>query len=169
MNARASAPEASSDGTGGFRLTGRKVFAMFALGFGTIITVNLALAFNAVRTFPGLETANSYVASQLFDDRREAQEALGWTSEASLVRGADGPELVLVLEDPAGRPVRDAEIDATLGRATMVAQDVVPQFAFADGAWRAPVEVGGGNWDLRLRATAADGTLYQRRLKLRFD
>jgi nitrogen fixation protein FixH len=145
------------------------VFAMFAGGFGIIIAVNLALAFNAVRTFPGLEVANSYVASQQFDERRAEQEALGWASAARLESGADGPELVLILTDAAGLPVRDARIEATLGRATMVAQDVIPDFAFSDGAWRAPVAVGSGNWDLRLAATAADGTLYQRRLKLRFD
>ena len=37
-------------------LTGKHVFAIFATGFGVIIAVNLTLAFNAVATFPGLET-----------------------------------------------------------------------------------------------------------------
>jgi nitrogen fixation protein FixH len=60
-------------------LTGPKVFAMFAIGFGIIITVNLTLAFQAVATFPGLETRNSYVASQSFDRDKRAQDALGWT------------------------------------------------------------------------------------------
>ena len=47
-------------------LTGRHVFGIFAVGFGTIIAVNMVLAISAVRTFPGLEVDNSYVASQQF-------------------------------------------------------------------------------------------------------
>ncbi len=56
-------------------LTGWHVFVMFGFGFGTIIAVNLTLAFNAVRTFPGLEVKNAYVASQGFDADRKAQGA----------------------------------------------------------------------------------------------
>ncbi len=50
--------------------------------FAVIIAVNLVLAFKAVRTFPGLEVENSYVASQTFDAERTAQEALGLDAEA---------------------------------------------------------------------------------------
>ena len=60
-----------------FKLTGWHVLAIFVGAFGVIIGVNVALAWNAVATFPGLEVDNSYIASQTFDDRREAQEALG--------------------------------------------------------------------------------------------
>ena len=53
---------------------------------------------SAVSTFPGLEVRNSYVASQSFDERRAAQEALGWTVRADhadgmmvlRITGADG-------------------------------------------------------------------------------
>ena len=58
-----------------FKLTGWHVLAIFVGAFGVIIGVNVALAWNAVATFPGLEVDNSYIASQTFDDRREAQEA----------------------------------------------------------------------------------------------
>ena len=54
-------------------LRGRHVGAMFVAGFGIIIAVNILLAVKAVGTFPGLEVANSYVASQSFDARRKAQ------------------------------------------------------------------------------------------------
>jgi nitrogen fixation protein FixH len=143
-------------------MTGRKVLAIFFAMFGTIIAVNLTLAFNAVRTFPGLETKNSYVASQKFDAERAAQEALGWTSAARI----EGGDLVLDLRGPDGAPVADADIDATLGRATNVADDLVPAFAFDGDVWRAPVDLSPGNWDLRMTALAPDGTTYRRRLKL---
>ncbi len=143
-------------------MTGRKVLAIFVLGFGIIITVNLTLAFNAIRTFPGLETKNSYVASQQFDANRAAQEALGW--QTSLV--LEGDTLILDMRDRAGRPVGDADIVSTLGRATNVSQDMTPAFAFDGQVWRAPVDLAPGNWDLRMQATAADGTIFRRRLKL---
>jgi len=61
------------------QLTGRHVLMIFVGAFTVIIGVNIALAYNAVRTFPGLEVKNSYVASQEFNTRRAAQVALGWT------------------------------------------------------------------------------------------
>ncbi len=72
-------------------ITGWHIFGLFVLGFGTIIAVNLTLAFNAVRTFPGLEVKNSYVASQSFEADRAAQNALNWTVSAHVFDG----ELVL--------------------------------------------------------------------------
>ncbi|WP_298436398.1 FixH family protein [uncultured Jannaschia sp.] len=144
-------------------LTGRKVLGIFVLGFGTIVAANMTLAVNAVRTFPGLETKNSYVASQRFDADRAAQEALAWTAAATLT----GSEVVLDLHDATGAPVADATLTATLGRATNVSQDVTPRFVFDGTVWRAPVDLPPGNWDLRLVAAAADGTPYRRRLKLR--
>ena len=65
-----------------FTLKGRHVAMMFGVGFGVIIAVNIALAVSAVRTFPGLETKNSYVTSQSFEADRAAQEALGWDASA---------------------------------------------------------------------------------------
>lgn len=59
-------------------LTGRKVLMILLAAFGTILAVNMTLLYNAVKTFPGLEVKNSYVASQTFDDRDIAQRALGW-------------------------------------------------------------------------------------------
>ncbi len=57
-------------------ITGFKVLMFAVAAFGTIIAVNVFMAYKAVSTFPGLEVANSYVASQTFDADRAAQEAL---------------------------------------------------------------------------------------------
>lgn len=148
-----------------FVLTGRRTFAIFAAGFATIVAANLTLAFNAVNSFPGLETPNSYVASQQFDAARAAQEALGWTAEAHLLPGA----ITLDLRDANGAPVTDVTFDATLGRATNVAQDVRPNFTFDGDVWRAPVDIPPGNWDLRLTAMTPAGDTFAKRLKLRTE
>ena len=142
-------------------LTGRHVFLMVGGGFGVVIAVNLALAVAAVRTFPGLEVKNSYVASQLFDAERTAQEALGWQTALS----HDGGRLTLAFEE-AGAPVRPRIVSAVLGRATHVADDIRPDFAWTGEAFAADVDLAPGLWAMRLEARAADGTLYRRRLEL---
>ncbi|WP_198586162.1 FixH family protein [Roseovarius salinarum] len=144
------------------RITGRHVFIGFAAAFGVIIAVNGYLAWSAVQTFPGLEVKNSYVASQTFDDRRAAQEALGWTVEA---RHSDGM-LRLSITDDTGLPARVETLKATVGRATHVAEDVEPDLTFDGEAFVAPLELGDGNWDVRMVATAADGTEFRKRLEL---
>ncbi|MBO9430302.1 FixH family protein [Sulfitobacter sp. R18_1] len=143
-------------------LTGWHVLAIFVGGFSIIIAVNLALAFNAVRTFPGKETESSYVASQNFDSDRAAQEALGWAVQTELT----GETLRLAVQDANG-VVQPKIIAATLGRATTVADDMTPDFAWDGHAWTAPVTAGPGNWNLRIEMRAADGTLFRRRIPLR--
>lgn len=140
-------------------IKGWHVFCGFALGFGIIIAVNLTLAFNAVRSFPGLEVKNTYVASQSFDRDRAAQEALGWEVAADLV---DGVLHLTMTRD--GHPVRPEIEQAIFGRATSVAADQTPAFAFDGVRFVAPVEAGPGNWNLRLKARAEDGTLFQQRI-----
>jgi len=144
-------------------LTGRKVFLITASAFGIIIAVNLTLAFQAVSTFPGLETKNSYVASQRFEADRAAQRALGWQVAADIEDGA----LRLTIADPDGQAVNPASLEATLGRATHVAEDIAPRLAFDGTAHVAPVDLAPGYWTLRLKAEAADGTAFRQRLSLR--
>lgn len=145
-----------------FTLKGWHVFAGFAGAFSIIIAVNLVLAFSAVKTFPGLETKNSYIASQSFDDRRDAQEALGWSVAATHKAGL----LELKITDAEGQPVEVAALDATVGRATHVQDDVTPEFRFDGEAYFATVPLGAGNWNIRMEARAEDGTVFQQRVVL---
>ena len=146
------------------QITGWHVAVGFSLGFGTIIAVNVALAVNAVRTFPGIEVKNSYVASQSFDADRSAQEALGWDVSARL---SDG-QLVLSFQ-AEGLPVAPIIERATFARATSVAADQEPVFHFTGKAFTAPVEAGPGNWNLRVTARALDGTRFQQRIIVEQD
>jgi nitrogen fixation protein FixH len=145
------------------KLTGWHVAGIFGAAFSVIIAVNIALAVSAVRTFPGLEVKNSYVASQSFDKNRSAQEALGWSVSASVTDDV----LSLHIDDAYG-PVAPEITRATLGRATHVGDDRELAFQFdgkahfAETAGLAP-----GNWNLRLAAIADDGTRFQQRIVLR--
>jgi len=97
-------------------LTGRKVLLIILAFFGVIITVNLVLAFNAIRTFPGLE--------------------------------------------------EPAKLEATVGRATERRSDVTPAFGYSDGAFRAPLDLAPGIWEVRLKAYSDDGTLFRQTREL---
>lgn len=143
-------------------ITGTHVLVAFVLGFGIIISVNLTLAFNAVRTFPGLEVKNSYVASQAFEQTRRAQNALGWSVDAWV----DGEFLTLSF-DKDGTVVQPVIEDAVFGRATHVGADQTPEFGFDGAVFRAPVSAGPGNWNLRIKARAHDGTLFTQRIIVR--
>lgn len=145
-------------------IKGWHVLTGFVLAFGVIIAVNLTLAFNAVRTFPGLEVKNSYVASQAFDANRDAQLALGWDVSAEVT---DGLLRLEVVEN--GAAITPEIVEATFGRATSVAQDQSPVFTDRGSAWVAPVEVGAGNWNLRVKMLADDGTLFQQRIVVRVN
>ncbi|MFY0679696.1 MAG: FixH family protein [Thalassovita sp.] len=143
-------------------ITGRHVLFGFVVAFGVIISVNLVLAFNAVKTFPGLEVKNSYVASQQFNERKAAQEALNWTIDARHELGM----LRLAILDKSGAPVRAETLDAVVGRATHVADDIQPDFQFDGVAYVAPMSLSEGNWNIRMTATAADGTVFAQRVVL---
>ncbi|WP_134725718.1 FixH family protein [Paracoccus luteus] len=141
-------------------LTGRHVLAITLAGFGVVIGVNLLLAVKAVGTFPGLEVRNSYVASQVFDRERAAQDTLGWTATPEY----DGRDLTLMIRDRDGNPAPVASLSVTVGRPTHVRDDVTPEFTYHDGLFRAPLALAPGQWNIHLTATARDGTPFRQRI-----
>lgn len=143
-------------------LTGRKVLIITLVFFGVIIAANVTMMVSAIRTFPGLEVANSYVASQEFDARARAQRALGWEAEA--VASLDGVRLQL--RDSTGVLIAPDGLIVKIGHPTNAAHDQVLEFrADADGLY-APAQLAPGPWRLFVDATAPDGTAYSTRLSL---
>lgn len=143
--------------------TGRHALLLFGGAFTVIIAVNLLLAFSAVRTFPGLEVKNSYVASQKFNERLAEQQQLGWSVLAQEHQG----QIVLDITDSAGVPVQVAALEAVLGRATHVRDDQTLDFRFDGQSYVAPVDLADGNWNIRLTAKAQDGSTFAQRVLLR--
>ncbi|SHF03665.1 Nitrogen fixation protein FixH [Ruegeria intermedia] len=144
------------------QFTGKHALAVFVGAFGVIIAVNLVLAYSAVKTFPGLEVKNSYVASQEFNERLHEQQALGWDATAETKGGL----LILHITDAQGDPVRVAELQAVVGRATHVRDDFAPDFTFDGVAYSAPATLAKGNWNVRLVARDHDGAEFTRRIPL---
>ncbi len=144
------------------QFTGKHALAVFVGAFGVIIAVNMVLAYNAVKTFPGLEVKNSYVASQEFNERLQEQQALGWQIDAEVTGGL----LILRITDQTGAPVKVAELQAVVGRATHVQEDFSPEFTFDGTAYSTPAQLGAGNWNIRLLAKDRDGAEFAQRIPL---
>lgn len=143
-------------------ITGRHVAVVTTAAFGVIMAVNFLLAWKAVQTFPGLEVANGYVASQTFDADRRAQEALGWELSVAYQDGV----LRLAFTDATGAPVQAGAPTALVGRPTESRQDQRPAFTFDGTAWTAPVTLSRGKWMVKVETAAADGTVFRQRLDL---
>ncbi|MCU0827198.1 MAG: FixH family protein [Tabrizicola sp.] len=143
-------------------LTGKHVFAITAGAFGVIIAVNLTLAFQAVNTFPGLEVKNSYVASQGFNDRKAAQEALGWSLVPTYAEG----RIKLAFTDRDGLPVRVGDLEVLVGRTTSTVDDARPAFTEMGDIYAAPLDLARGKWMVKVTAVAPDGTLFEQRTEL---
>lgn len=146
----------------GRELTGRKVLMICIAFFGTMLTVNLYMAYQAVSTFPGLEVSSSYADSQDFNIRRDAQEALGWTATVSV--DVEAGILTLGFVDRDGVLVEPAEFQALLTRPTNQTEDQLLDLTPGTVAYTAPVDISPGRWRLRLTAVARDGTDYRRNI-----
>ncbi|WP_216671261.1 FixH family protein [Mangrovicoccus sp. HB161399] len=141
-------------------LTGFKVLMIAVASFGIVIAVNVVMAWQAVATFPGIETASSYQASQEFDVHKSAQLALGWTVDA---RYAD-KVLEIEITGPDGGPAEISSMAALVGWATSTRDDVTPEFTRNGAVYATPLDLPDGNWNIRLKAVAADGTEFSRRI-----
>ena len=90
---------------------------------------------------------------------------MGWTVRAE----AKGGLLILSIKDEDGRPVQAGTLEAVLGRATHVQADRTPDFAFAGTAYVARETLRPGNWNIRMKATALDGSLFEQRVVLHVE
>ena len=129
-------------------LTGRRVLAIFVIGFGIVIAVNLTMAVLATRTFPGLVVENSYVASQNFNEglvAGRAQQARGW----KVTPNVNGAALVVEARAANGAALEGAQVKALLthplGKVEPVRLTLLPG---QEGSYRATLPP--GLWDMEL-------------------
>lgn len=140
--------------------TGWHMIGVMVLFFGTIITVNMIMAYFALSSWTGLVVKNSYVESQHFNEHTEERQrmaALGWKG----VAGYENGSLVFSLHDRDGAPVL-ADVTAKVGRPAFDRYDrelVLEQAG--EGSYRAPTDLPGGIWNADVTATAPDGTAWK--------
>ncbi len=129
--------------------TGKHMALVMVLFFGTIISVNLTMAYFAKTTWSGLVVPNSYVASQTFDAdtaKREQEIARGWRADTEYQGGRFRVRLV----DAAGRPV-EATVTATIGHPVNANFDRTLTLAPDDaGVYAGETALTAGRWEARL-------------------
>ena len=143
-------------------LTGRHVFAIFILAFGIIISVNIFMAYSAIKTFPGVEVENSYIASQTFDQRKFDQIGLGWVTHASYENG----QLEFSIRDQDGNAIHAGIVDAVIGRPTTDRNDERVEFVIQHGVYTASIPLDAGMWMLKINAVSRQGDPFTQRFAI---
>ncbi|MEO1493538.1 MAG: FixH family protein [Pseudomonadota bacterium] len=131
-------------------LTGRHVLAICVTAFAVIIAANLTMLFSAVGTFPGLVVQNAYVASQGWNDRTAAQQALGWRTEMSYADGV----LSIGIRDQNGRVVEGLDLAGNLGRPTTQVADQALVMATGPEGYQAVQTLAPGVWHVMIRSAS---------------
>ena len=135
----------------GFRFTGWHMIGVVGLFFGTIITVNIVMAYNAISTFPGLNAQNGYVASQNYNRLlvdAAGQVATGWTSDVAVRNG----RLAITLRDRDGKPVQGLDVSALVGRPASASGDRDVILAPIAEGYRSVEPLGRGLWLAEIEA-----------------
>ena len=131
-------------------LTGRHVLIIAVSAFAIVIAANMAMLFAATGSFPGLVVKSAYVEGQGWNDRVEAQQALGLTSEI-----AYEPGLVTVgFRNADGQAVELADLTIRIGRP---ASDIEDQVLTADAGAFA-VDLAPGQWQIEVKASGYRST-----------
>lgn len=137
-------------------LTGRHVLIIMLSAFGVIVAANMAMLFAATGSFPGLVVENSYRAGVGWNERTQAQAALGWEVEMGLEAG----ELVVGVTDAEGRRIEGLAVTARVGRPATDAEDSTLALAETGGGYAHPVSLGQGLWQVALESRHPDGTVH---------
>lgn len=142
--------------------TGRHMLTLIGLFFGTIITVNLFMAWNAVNSWTGLVVKNSYVESQRFNDVTAARiegDRLGWKLATVYSDGT----LRLDIADAAGAGITDAAIEAKLGRPVHENEDHTLAFTHQGGGlYSGQTALSGGVWQADFAISRPNGEVWQK-------
>ncbi len=143
----------------GFVFTGKHMAGVMALFFGTIISVNIVMAYFASSTWSGLVVPNTYVASQQFNAKASAiREML-----ASGIRGeldVSGEAIRYRLTLPVDQPVAADKVTAHFKRPVGEHQDFVAELsALGGGLYGVSHVVLPGEWIVEMIAVKDGKTI----------
>ena len=145
--------------------TGWHMLGVMVLFFGTIITVNLIMAWNASHSWSGLVVQNTYVASQQFNGKvKEARAfaASGLDGKLSLEPGA-----VRYTLTRQGKAEASADkVVAVFKRPVEEHEDVRVEMAHqGEGVFVAATDLKRGQWIADITATSGDKVVYRQAIR----
>ncbi|WP_429807623.1 FixH family protein [Ensifer sp. B1-9] len=145
--------------------TGWHMLGVMVLFFGTIITVNVIMAWNASHSWSGLVVQNTYVASQQFNGKVKEAKAFA-------ASGLDGK---LAIESGAlrytltrqGKPELTADkVVAMLKRPVEEHEDMTVEMAHqGEGVFVAAATLKRGQWIADITATKGDTVVYRQAIR----
>jgi nitrogen fixation protein FixH len=143
------------------RLEGRHVLAAVLSFFAAVLAVNAAMIYAALSTYSGVTAAEPYRKGLHYNERviaSERQAQLNWQDVLRIER--DG-QVTLSLTEADGRPIRNLDVELSIGRPSTNRQDrslrLLARDAGGYGAQIAPLPPGAWIVGIEARATAADG------------
>lgn len=146
--------------------TGRHMLLIMLAFFGTIISVNVTMAYFARASWTGLVVENAYVASQEFNAKMaetRAQEALGWTGNLIVSDGRVRYSLI----DAGGNAVRLTAVGVTFMHPVDDREDEhIELVRGGDGTFEAPHTFPDGVWLVEIAADAGLEKPYRETLRI---
>lgn len=146
--------------------TGWHMAAVMALFFGTIISVNLTLAYHATQSWTGLVVKNSYVASQDFNETQAelmGHKHLKWKEIFEYSAG----KLRVSLTQENGTPIPLDSLTAKVGRPVHEHEDRIISFTrIGIGQFTSNMPLAPGLWEISLIATRNGETVWTARHRL---
>lgn len=159
----------SKTGTGQRReprgFTGWHMVGVMALFFGSIISVNLVMAWNASRSWSGLVVQNTYIASQQFNGKVAETRAFAESGLKGQLAAESGSIRYTLTRK--GEPERRAErVVAVFKRPVEEHEDVRIELDRAgDGVFHAASGLKPGQWIADMTAMAGDTVVYRQAIR----
>jgi nitrogen fixation protein FixH len=152
-------------------ITGRFVLIAFVSFFGIIAAVNAVMMTLAIRTMPGLDVKNGYVASQAMNREIEAvrkQTARGWEADVAVTLAMGRAPVSVRFTDGSNGPVTGLDVSARLAHPAVTRADhsvalieTRPGFYAADVLGILP-----GGWTLEVEAKQRDQRVFMSRNRI---
>lgn len=151
------------------RFTGWHMLIIMLSFFTVVIGVNLFMAMSALDAWTGLVVKNTYVASQEYNRKLEAnraQHALGWTSNVEIKQ----QQFIFSLLDGEKNPIKAEQVLAQINRPVGTKEDLSLVLELQEnGTYAAPAELALGVWNIHIVASFADQPSFEHYYKIKFE
>ncbi|APG84807.1 FixH family protein [Sinorhizobium americanum] len=145
--------------------TGWHMAAVMALFFGTIISVNFVMAWNASRSWSGLVVENTYIASQQFNGKMAEARSFQANGLAGRLRAEPGAIRYVLTRK--GEPAQQIDrVVAVFKRPVEQHEDLQVEFdRQGQGAFLATKRLKPGQWIADLTAISGGAVVYRQAVR----
>ena len=149
----------------GFVFTGWHMLGIMVLFFGTIISVNLVMAWNAVRSWSGLVVQNTYVASQEFNGKVAEARAFAKSGIEGALTIENG-RVVYRAVDAKGAPLSADAVTAVFKRPVDEREDFsLPLEKTGKGEFFAERAITPGQWVVDISTTSGGERIFHQTVR----